>query len=834
MSTLEVSLDAGVLDVTVESMNEVRRAIALLFRPGDVVEVRVPKAGKQRIISGYFKDFDELARAVERLKDGRHPGVYWTANPVNPALLARADHKLKSFVENTTSDADIICRRWMLVDLDPRRPAGTSSSDVEHAAALELARQMRGELRDAGWPEPIFADSGNGAHLLYPVELPNNAETADLLKRCLRALAALFNTDIVAVDEGVYNASRIFKVYGTTARKGDSTEDRPHRVSRILEVPSSLTVVPINLLDQLAQQAPEKSAGRVVSIPERPERGAFDVERFLRQHGVDFRPPVTHEGGRKFVLEKCPWDPSHRAPDAAVFEGADGKLGFHCFHNGCQGYGWREFRSRLESCDPGSVLAEFAAPAASSATFGEMSSDGAASADSQRAGGARIGVEDNASSMFQRLAPYPEPLGEDAYYGIAGRFVRLVEPHTEADPSFMLVQFLISAGNVLGRQAFVWAGADQHYPNVFGCGVGPTSTGRKGSASGPIKLFFQDIDTDWVRSIQSGLSSGEGLISCVRDPIYRLEKVNQGKGKAAQFEEVLADQGVEDKRLLVLESEFFGPLQAMRRQGNTLSPVMRAAFDKGNLNTMVKNSPARATGAHISIVGNITKEELLRAMLVNEMDNGFANRFLWPCSRRSKCLPEGGHMREVIESEPFRELQKDFNRIHYAVKGAIGRNADASDIWGYDDKPDAGVYAELTKERHGMYGACTARAAALTLRVSLIYALLDGASEIRKEHLIAALEVWRYCDDSAKYIFGDALGDPTADEILRGLRAAPAGLTRTEITALFDRHKSVPEISRALMVLHNRGLARFESQKTRGRPVEKWYAVWQQTPPPKT
>jgi hypothetical protein len=316
----------------------------------------------------------------------------------------------------------------------------------------------------------------------------------------------------------------------------------------------------------------------------------------------------------------------------------------------------------------------------------------------------------------------------------------------------------------------------------------------------------------------------------VRDPIYRREKVSQGKGKPAEYEEVLVDPGVEDKRLLVHESEFFGALQAMRRQGNTLSPVMRSAFDKGNLNSMVKNSPAKATGAHISIVGNITKEELLRAMLVDEMDNGFANRFLWACSRRSKCLPEGGRMWEVIESEPFRELQKDFNRIHYAVKGPVRRDADASDIWGYDDKPDAGVYGELTKERHGMYGACTARAAALTLRLSLIYALLDGAGEIRKEHLIAALEVWRYCDDSAKYIFGDALGDPTADEILRALRAAPCGLARTEIAALFDRHKSVAELSRALTVLHNRGLARFELQKTKGRPAERWHAVWQEAP----
>lgn len=438
-------------------------------------------------------------------------------------------------------------------------------------------------------------------------------------------------------------------------------------------------------------------------------------------------------------------------------------------------------------------------------------------------------VEPNTPSMFTKLAPYPAPLGEDAYYGIAGRFVRMVEPHTEADPSFMLIQFLTFAGNFKGRNGFVWAGADKHYTNIFICGVGPTSSGRKGSAAGPAQLFFKAIDEDWVTSIPSGLSSGEGLIWCVRDPIYRREKVSQGKGKPAEYEEVLADPGIEDKRLLVLQSEFFGALQAMRRQGNTLSPTIRDAFDKGNLNCMVKNSPAKATGAHISIVGNITKEELLRGMLAEEMDNGFANRFLWVCSRRSKCLPEGGRMSEVIESEEFQELQRDFHRAGYPPPAPLRRDAEASDIWGYDDRPDMGVYRELTKERHGMYGVCTARAAAITLRLSLIYAVLDGAKEIRREHLLAALEVWRYCDDSAKYIFGDALGDPTADEILRALRAAPGGLARTEITGLFDRHRSAGEISRALLVLHNRGMVRFETQKTKGRPVERWFAVWQQS-----
>jgi len=189
-------------------------------------------------------------------------------------------------------------------------------------------------------------------------------------------------------------------------------------------------------------------------MPQRSERGTFDVERFLIEHGVKFRPPVPHKGGRKFILEECLGNPSHQ--DAAVFEGADGTLGFHCFHNSCQGRGWREFRSLLESSDPSSVLAQFPAPGAFSAASGELTPDSSSNGDGQhpRSPG-RAHVEDNATSMFQRLAPYPAALGEDAYYGIAGRFVHLVEPHTEADPSFMLVQFLICAGNIFGRNAFV-------------------------------------------------------------------------------------------------------------------------------------------------------------------------------------------------------------------------------------------------------------------------------------------------------------------------------------------------------------------------------------------
>lgn len=425
-------------------------------------------------------------------------------------------------------------------------------------------------------------------------------------------------------------------------------------------------------------------------------------------------------------------------------------------------------------------------------------------------------------SFFASLSPYPAPITEAGYYGIAGEFVRMVEGHTEADPCFLLVSFLVAAGNMFGRNAFIWAGGDRHHSNLFACGVGPTSSGRKGSAYGPIDMFFAGMDEDWAKSVQSGLSSGEGLIWCVRDAIVKREKVSK-KGQAERYEDVLADDGVKDKRLLVRQSEFFGALQVMKRQGNTLSPTLRDAWDRGDLKTMVKNSPARATGAHISIIANITKEELLRGMLAEEMDNGFANRFLWVCSRRSKCLPEGGQLYNV----DFSELWKRFGLAWHANQKflAMTRDAEAGDIWGRDSGGESGLYRQLTRDKHGMFGSCTARGAANVLRLSLVYALLDGSEQIRREHLDAAAEVWRYCEDSAKYIFGDALGDPVADEILSALRNTQQGLTRKEIADLSARHWSRTIIDRGLFVLHESGLARFEKQPTNGRPIERWFAV---------
>lgn len=217
------------------STDDIRGALEILFEPGAVVELRAFKG--RETVSGYYDDHEALAREAVWL-DERGYAVYVTLNEVNPSLLSRASNRArKVYRDPTTSDTDIACRRWLPLDFDPCRPSGVSAADTEKKEALLRARDVRDYLREQGWPEPVVADSGNGAHLLYPVDLPNDRESLELVKGALEALAFKFDDESVKVDNSVHNAARIWKLYGTTARKGDDTEKRPHRASRLLKVP---------------------------------------------------------------------------------------------------------------------------------------------------------------------------------------------------------------------------------------------------------------------------------------------------------------------------------------------------------------------------------------------------------------------------------------------------------------------------------------------------------------------------------------------------------------------------------------------------------------------
>ena len=257
----------------------------------------------------------------------------------------------------------------------------------------------------------------------------------------------------------------------------------------------------------------------------------------------------------------------------------------------------------------------------------------------------------------------------------------------------------------------------------------------------------------------SGLSSGEGLISHVRDEVR--------KWNAKERCEEIIDPGVRDKRLMVTEAEFAGTLTVMGRSGNNLSPVIRNAWDGLLLQTMTKNSPLKATGAHISIVGHITKDELRAKLTRTDMANGFANRFLFCLVKRSKLLPHGG----CFDDMTMAKLAARFaEAVAFARKaGRVHMTDAAAKVW-------AEAYAELSADRPGLLGAVTARAEAQVIRLSLIFALLDSKDQIDTVHLQAAMAVWAYCDQSAHLIFGDSLGDPVADDILIALRRNVGGM----------------------------------------------------------
>jgi hypothetical protein len=416
----------------------------------------------------------------------------------------------------------------------------------------------------------------------------------------------------------------------------------------------------------------------------------------------------------------------------------------------------------------------------------------------------------------QPKATWPEALASEAFQGLAGEFVALVEPHSEADPAGLLVQFLVGVGNTTGARPHFTVESDIHHTNLFAVLVGATAKGRKGSSWGHVRRVLATVSPEWAGArIQSGLSSGEGLIWAVRDPIEKLERVKD-KGQPKDFELVTVDQGVEDKRLLVLETELASTFQVLKRDGNNLSAIMRQAWDSGDLRTLTKNNPAVATGAHISVIGHITAEEVKRHLDRTEIANGFANRFLWVCVKRSKCLPEGGQ----IQSVDFASFSERLNNALSlsARPSAVARDSEGRKIW-------AEVYPELSEGSPGLLGAVTSRAEAQVMRLSIVYALLDCSQVVRKEHLRAALAVWDYCLASCRFLFGTALGDPVTDDLCVMLRRRPEGMSRTEIRDAFGRHRRREEIDRSLSKLSELGLARSVSEATDGRSKERWFPV---------
>ena len=296
--------------------------------------------------SGYYKDIDNAIRDIEFLESKPDQQIYFVINAIRDDCYGREQReKLVYKPKHTTNDSEIVGRKWLMIDLDPKRASGTNSSAEELEYAHRKAIDVYRYLKDNGFNEPVICLSGNGYHLMYPIRLAANQDTFNLVERFLNALAMIFTDEHVDVDKTCKNAARLCKVYGTTAKKGANSTDRPWRVSRIIKTPDELKVNDIEYVKKIANLYPEDKPKP--SIDNGWGREKFNVEDFLDKHGIAYK-KEDYKDGTKFVLDHCVFNENHRGKDAVIFQRDNGALSYVCLHNSCSNYTWKDFRLKFE------------------------------------------------------------------------------------------------------------------------------------------------------------------------------------------------------------------------------------------------------------------------------------------------------------------------------------------------------------------------------------------------------------------------------------------------------------------------------------------------------
>jgi hypothetical protein len=467
-------------------------AVALFVSPGQVAEVRA--LADQHTHSGYFSDPAALVRATEPLDADRSVlGIYITLNGVNPALLSRRANRIKmrlSRHDATTGDTDIVRRRWLPIDIDPKRPSGVSSTDEEHVLALTKADEIAGWLASLGFPEPVKGDSGNGAHLLYRIDLANDEAATAMIKGCLTTLDALFSDDRVVVDAANYNAGRIWKLYGTVSRKGDDTKDRPHRRSRVLSAPQEPEITNPDLLRALAERLPDEAQVQAaVPVETKGYKSIFILPDWLRKNGIAVKSEKPFRDGRLFVLEQCPFSSAHKDRAFAI-QFASGAVFAGCKHTSCGGgtQRWQELRERFEPDR-----------AARQKSFEEKQrawSKERAQVKAERDGPAEPAPQATPASPYPLT---PEPPKNPDYHD------RALEILTHSDPvAYMLAAFAQEhVGDEILARCLVLSMASQAVKNSDGLHVSVTGESGKGKTHAFRKMMRQVPDAYKVKGTVS-------------------------------------------------------------------------------------------------------------------------------------------------------------------------------------------------------------------------------------------------------------------------------------------------------------------------------------------
>ncbi len=338
------------------SPDEIRRAVGLLFDENDTIELRAldvstPQYRRPHTEFGYFTDHEKLVAAATELSL-YSTGVYITANPVDPGLLARAANRIKPADRgDATKDENIIEQRWLLIDIDPKRPTKVSATKEEKQIAVDKMKEIYAYLNTEGFPKPIVADSGNGIHLMYRIKTPEKTPS-ELVSNFLNALGFMFDSHQVNVDSKVFNPARIWKLYGTVARKGDHTEDRPHRLARLLIVPETVGRVTVTQIKRVVSRCPSQPSGDVDPALSR-DRSRLDS--WIHANELDVAGPIPWKDmGRKWVFATCPWDNNHTDRSAYIVQFNNGAVVAGCHHTDCNGHreGWASLQEMYTTLTP--------------------------------------------------------------------------------------------------------------------------------------------------------------------------------------------------------------------------------------------------------------------------------------------------------------------------------------------------------------------------------------------------------------------------------------------------------------------------------------------------
>jgi hypothetical protein len=732
-------------------------AAILLCNPGNVVELRgiMPVgAGKDAIESGYFDDGTKLVAAAQQL-DGRASGVFVTLNVVNPALLARANNRLVRGPKHATADGDILRRRLLLIDIDAVRPSGISASDSEKSAAVTLGEGIKTFLRARGFPVPLEADSGNGHHLLYAIDLPS--DDGGLVERALQALAFRFDTDDAKVDTSVHNPARLTKLYGTMVRKGDSTPERPHRRSRIIRAPERLEAVGedgLRAVAALLPSEPPRSTQQGVGGHE-----ATDIDAILARAGVGVARRGEWKGGTRWVFEVCPFNSEHTDRSAYLVQFASGAVVAGCHHNGCQGKGWRDLLAIL---DP---QGQWRGTRSGSASAGCGAGAPAAGKKSRR--------------IISAYKPFPTHL----LPGALREFTECASTSIGCDPAVVALPALAAAASAIGNTRRIQLKPGWSEPSILWTAIVAESGRLKSPAFTLVQAAIDELQRQYldrhaldiaaydeelkryeVRYREWAKAHGEGAL-----PIKPEVPVAQRLYTSDPTMEALAVllQG-RWRGLLLMRDELSGWLASFDQyRSGPGSDVAYWLEIHGGRSILVD----RKTGsqkfiyvprASVSIAGCIQPGVLANSLGTQHFQNGLAARFLLACPPRNlrrwtdACIPPATQV----------ALGQLLERL-YSLAETTGRTGEKAPLE-IDLTPAAkwlfvGFFNEHGDEQAGMTGdlaAAWAKLEGYAARLALVHHCLRWAGhdktvgqQIDEESIAAGIELSRWFGNEAKRVY---------------------------------------------------------------------------------